>query len=71
MATLADLESLDDAEVLAGYLEATRDDPEPGNNHTRSYWHGWRMRMNDMGVLPITDVHRQLVRQLAQRQRAQ
>jgi hypothetical protein len=40
--TLADLDALDDREIVAGYWSGYAGDPEPGNNHSRAYWHGWR-----------------------------
>ncbi len=60
--TLAELDALDEAEVADGFLHAERGDPEPGANHSRAYHHGWRVRMMDMGELPIPDEHRALVR---------
>jgi hypothetical protein len=47
--TLADLATLDDAEVLEGYRDGFAGDPEPGNNRSRSYWHGWRNGALDGG----------------------
>ena len=58
--TVADLETLDDAEILAGYLEAKRGDPEPGVNRGRAYWHGWRNAMMDFGEIEIDSAARQL-----------
>ena len=40
--TLEDLRSLDQAEMVEGYRDGFRGEPEPGNNRSRSYWHGWR-----------------------------
>lgn len=59
--TLADLDSLDDAEMLDGYLSAQRGDPEPGPNRGRAYWHGWCNRMRDYGELPNDPGHMKLV----------
>ena len=67
--TLAELEALDDAELLAGHLSAERGDPEPGANHTRAFHHGWRTRMMDLGEIPITAEHRALVREWVKAQR--
>lgn len=47
--TLADLNSLDQAEVLSGYEDGRRGDPAPGHNRSRSYWHGWRNGAVDAG----------------------
>jgi hypothetical protein len=69
IATLADLDTLDETEVIDGYMSAERGDPEPGANRGRAFWHGWRCRMMDLHEIPIDDVHRGLVRELHQRQR--
>lgn len=36
------LSQLDDAEKLEGYFDGFDGEPEPGNNRSFSYWHGWR-----------------------------
>lgn len=36
------LDGLDDTEVVEGYFDGRNDEPEPGNNRSFSYWHGWR-----------------------------
>ena len=38
----ADLDTLDDAELLEGYFDGFDGEPEPGDNRSLSYWHGWR-----------------------------
>ncbi len=40
--TVADLDQLDEAEMVEGYRDGYRGDPEPQGNRSRSYWHGWR-----------------------------
>lgn len=45
--TLEDLDRLDADEIMQGFLNFRPDDPEPGNNHSRAYWHGWMNRKND------------------------
>ena len=47
--TIADLETLDETEILEGYWDGRKNEPEPGNNRSRSYWHGWRNGMLDGG----------------------
>lgn len=61
--TKADLDALDETEIIEGYKSAERGDPEPGPNRGRSFWHGWRNRMIDLGELPTDDASRQLVRE--------
>lgn len=60
--TLEELDALDDAQIREGYLAAERGDPEPGENRGKAYWHGWRNRMIDLGVLPSDDAARALVK---------
>lgn len=67
--TLADLDSLDGADILEGYLSAERGDPEPGPNRGRAFWFGWCNRQRDYGVLPVTAQHVALARALVQRRR--
>jgi hypothetical protein len=50
--TLEDLDSLPLADIIDGYTSAKIGDPEPGENRGRAYWHGWRNRMLDNGVIP-------------------
>lgn len=38
----AEAETLDEAEVIEGYRDGRSGDPEPGDNRSLSYWHGWR-----------------------------
>jgi hypothetical protein len=58
--TLRELLTLDDVELMAGHMSAEKGDPESGMNHTRSFHHGWRTRMMDLGEIPITPGHRKL-----------
>ena len=67
--TKADLDSLDQADVLEGYMSAERGDPEPGENRGRAYWHGWRNAMIDMGELPVDAAAMQLVREMYPRKK--
>ena len=59
--TYADLMTLNEADVLEGYMSADRGDPEPGPNRGRAFWHGWRNRMIDLGELQPDDASRALV----------
>jgi hypothetical protein len=40
IATLEALDQLNDEEVVEGYFDGRKDEPEPGNNRSLSYWHG-------------------------------
>lgn len=59
--TLEDLLIQDEGEVTAGYWAGRRGDPEPGNLHSRAYWHGWRNGMADAGRVRM-DRHQHTLR---------
>lgn len=63
VSTLEELDSLDPAEIMEGYVSAERGDPEPGQNRGKSFWHGWCNRMRDIGVLPQTPETKQLTKE--------
>lgn len=66
--TLADLDSLCDDEVNEGYRDGRAGEPEPGNNRSRSYWHGWRNGNGDKtGV--VDQAQRELARAYLTRMR--
>lgn len=67
--TLDDLDSLDDAQIIEGYASAERGDPEPGPNRGRAFWHGWRCRMMDFGLIQSDEGHRKMVRDYVARMR--
>lgn len=47
--TAAELAELDSAEVTEGYMDGFGGDPAPGDNRSKSYWHGWRNGRVDGG----------------------
>ena len=47
--TAAELDALDDADILEGYHDGRAGDPEPGDNRSKGYWHGWRNGRCDGG----------------------
>lgn len=65
--TVAELESLDQAEILEGYMSAERGDPEPGENRGRAFWFGWCNRQRDYGVIPPDPIHTALAREWVNR----
>lgn len=62
--TLDDLSTLDTAEVVEGYLDGLKAAAEPGNNRSRSYWHGWRNGVVDGGFRQIDEAQRRLAREV-------
>lgn len=69
--TLADLDSLAVEDVVDGYRDGRADAPEPGNNRSRSYWHGWNVGQMDIGRRPVPPEHRALVAASIARERQQ
>ncbi len=69
--TFADLQTLDGDEVVDGYRDGFRGEPEPGNNRTRSYWHGWRNGAVDRGDRELDEHQRALVEDMARQRRAE
>lgn len=63
VATMDDLETLDQDEVVCGYMEFDPNDPEPGLNRGRAYWHGWSNAARDAGLLPQTSEAKKLARE--------
>jgi hypothetical protein len=55
--TLAEFDALDPDEVLGGHQAALSGEPEPGDNCSRAYWHGWCVHMMAIGALPMTPEH--------------
>lgn len=70
VATQDDLATLDEAEIVQGYLDFRRGDPEPGANRGRSYWHGWRNAAIDHGQIKKDDAAAALAHDVAPRRRA-
>lgn len=65
--TKADLELLDDDEVVAGYMAGFKGAAEPGSDKSRSYWHGWRNGMVDSKRVRIDDAQMMLAREVVGR----
>ena len=47
--TLKGLNALEEREILEGYWDGYDGEPEPGDNRSLSYWHGWRNGAVDGG----------------------
>lgn len=62
--TVADLEMLDPEEIRDGYWSGWDGDPEPGNNRSRAFWHGWRNGARDKGRIPQDDAMTRLVHEV-------
>lgn len=66
---LAAADALDPAEVLDGYRDGLNGDPEPGDNRSLAYWHGWRNGASDKHGRPIDDEQRRIAREFVARGR--
>ena len=66
----AELDALDDAELLEGYRDGRSGDDEPGGNRSLSYWHGWRNGRMDGGHDEIDAAARELARSVIARNKA-
>lgn len=40
--TMAELDTLDLGDIAEGYKDGLAGEPEPGDNRSKGYWHGWR-----------------------------
>lgn len=43
------LDALDSDELVEGYWEGYAGEPEPGDNRSLAFWHGWRSGAVDKG----------------------
>lgn len=59
--TVAELDTLDGAEILEGYQDGLENFP-CGENRSRSYWHGWRNGQVDGGYMKADEPQRRLAR---------
>lgn len=66
--TMADLAHMDRDEIVEGYRDGHHGEPEPGENRSDAYWHGFRNGRNDrLGVVDADQ--RALARDLVTNQR--
>lgn len=63
--TVAELDTLDVHEIRDGYRDGKANEPEPGGNRSKSYWHGWRNGQVDAGHAPKDEAQAALARQFA------
>lgn len=52
VSTMDQLSRLDPEEIMEGYRDGFNGEPEPGNNRSDSYYHGWRNGRVDGGYAP-------------------
>ncbi len=66
VSTVAEVESLDSGEMVEGYWSGRDGDPEPGDNRSKAYWHGWRNGRSDAGH-PVDAAQMALAREIVER----
>ncbi len=49
VASVADFRTLDESDMLLGYMDGFDGLPCPGSGRSRSFFHGWRNGMADAG----------------------
>jgi hypothetical protein len=59
----AELDALDPEEMQEGYRDGRAGDAEPGDNRSKSYWHGWRNGSNDR-LQTVDPAQAQLIKNL-------
>ncbi|MFC4275547.1 hypothetical protein [Achromobacter aloeverae] len=62
--TKADLDTLDDDDIVAGYMHGLNGGDEPGSDKSRSFWHGWRNGMVDSRRAEPDSAQGELAREL-------
>ena len=68
--TLDALSTLESDEVVEGYFDGFHNEPEPGDNRSLSYWHGWRNGMVDGRHREIDGAQDELARVYAAAERS-
>lgn len=56
------LDGLDGKEVIDGYFDGRAGEPEPGDNRSYAYWHGWTKGALDGGHREKSSADAQLAR---------
>ena len=49
VATVEELSALNTDEIVEGYFDGFDNEPAPGDNRSKSYWHGYRNGQVDGG----------------------
>lgn len=62
--TKAELNLLDEQEMVSGYLYGLNCANEPGSDKSKSFWHGWRNAQVDRGRISIDDAQMMLAREV-------
>lgn len=60
--TINDFKTLDDGDVLEGYLDGFEATGFPDSSRSRGYWHGWRNGMIESERMPPDAAYQRLAR---------
>jgi hypothetical protein len=60
VATVGEFQTLDESDVLLGYLEGFEGSPLPCSSASRSFCHGWRNGMVDGGFAEVDEAQMKL-----------
>jgi len=53
VATVEELSALNTDEIVEGYFDGFDNEPQPGDNRSKSYWHGYRNGQVDGGHVDV------------------
>lgn len=67
VSNISELETLDEKEIVEGYLDGLKNEPKPSGNRSKSYFHGWRNGMIDIGKIPHDKFSDNLVNQFVRK----
>lgn len=70
VSTMAELDLLDQDDILAGYMAGLSGEPEPDSTKSRGFHHGYQNAKVDRGVQSISAAQQQLAREFVAKQRA-
>ncbi len=60
--SIAEFKTLDDGDILEGYLDGFHATGVPDSSRSRSYWHGWRNGMIESERMPPDMAYHRLAR---------
>lgn len=58
--TVSDFKTLDDGDILEGYLDGFHATGTPDSSRSRGYWHGWRNGVIESGRSPADAAYNRL-----------
>ena len=62
--------AMDGDELVEGYRDGLHGEPEPGDNRSPAFWHGWRNGASDRGLRAIDADQRKIAAEAVARMKA-